>query len=111
MNMTRTNLVKQDKFKKTEKKSITKYILLTVAGVLAVSSIAMTVETAGSGAEVAALREEQNRLVSEKRNLENTLVKSLSLTDLEVKSAELGYAKPIDTVYISGNKENVAQLP
>lgn len=109
--MRRTNLVKQNKTKKTEKRSITKYILLSVAGFLAASSIAMTVETASSGVEVAALREEESRLVSEKRNLENSLVKSLSMTDLETKSVELGYAKPADTVYLSGSKENVAQLP
>lgn len=109
--MKRTNLVKQNKVKKVEKRSVTKYILLTVVGALAISSVAMTVETASSGVEVAALREEESRLVSEKRNLENTLVKSLSMTDLEVRSGELGYAKPTDTVYISGSKENVAQLP
>lgn len=109
--MRRTNLVKRNKIKKTEKKSFTKYILLTVVGVLAVSSIAMTVETASSGVEMAAIREEEGRLVSEKRNLENSLVRSLSMTDLEVKSTELGYAKPADTFYVSGPKENVAQLP
>lgn len=109
--MTRTNLIKQNKIKNVEKKNFTKYILLTVAGVLAVSSIAMTVETASSGVEVAAIREEEARLVSEKRSLENSLVKSLSVRELETKSTQLGYAKPADTIFVSHEKDNVAQLP
>lgn len=109
--MTRTNLVKQNKIKKVEKKNFVKYILLTFGGVLAVSSIIMTVETASSGVEVAELREKQSQLAMEKRNLENSLVRSLSMSDLETKSGELGYAKPTDTIYVSGMKENVAQLP
>jgi len=109
--MTRRNSVRQNKFKKVEKRSITKYILMAVAGILALSSVIMTVENASSGVEVASLREKQSQLSLEKRNLENTLVKSLSMSDLETKSTELGYIVPTSTVYVSGPKEAVAKLP
>ncbi len=109
--MKRTNLIRQHKTIKTEKRSIIKYVLLGFGGIFAISSVIMTVETASSGVEVASLREKQSELEAEKRNLENILVKSLSLSDLEEKSVQLGYVEPSDTIYVSGSKETVAQLP
>ncbi|KKS16056.1 MAG: hypothetical protein UU74_C0049G0008 [Candidatus Woesebacteria bacterium GW2011_GWA1_41_7] len=47
----------------------------------------------------------------EKRNLENTLVRSLSMSDLEGKGNELGFTKPQAVVYVSGSEESVAKLP
>ncbi len=88
-----------------------KYILFTVAGVLAVSSIFMTVETATSGVEVSSLRQKERELSMEKRNLENTLVKSLSVNGLEEKSSELGYTRPSKMVYVSQSQEAMAKLP
>jgi hypothetical protein len=107
--MRKTILYKETK--KGTSHGITKYVLFAVGGVLAISSILMTVETATSGVEVASLREKQSELSMEKRNLENTLVRSLSMSDLEQKGTELGYVKPMNTVYVSGSKEAVAKLP
>lgn len=96
---------------KRSKSGATKYILFIVAGVLAVSSIFMTVETTTSGLEVSELRQKQTELSQEKRSLENTLVRSLSLTDLQEKSGELGFTKPQTLVFVSDEKEAVAKLP
>lgn len=108
--MTRTNLIRQNK-KPTVHRGITKYVLFVVAGVLAVSSIFMTVESATSGVEVSNLRQREIELAAERRNLENTLVRSLSMSDLEQKSSEMGYVKPANLVYVSDSKEAVAKLP
>ena len=88
-----------------------KYILIVVAGILAISSIFMTVEGATSGVEVSKLRQKESELSMEKRNLEGTLVKSLSVNGLEQKSAELGYTKPGNMVYVSQSQEAMAKLP
>lgn len=79
-----------------------------VFGVLAVSSIFMTVETATSGVEVSDLRQKEAELSMEKRNLEGTLMQSLSVNDLESKSGEMGFAKPTAMVYVSESQEAVA---
>ncbi|MDM7920157.1 MAG: hypothetical protein QUS12_13465 [Methanosarcina sp.] len=109
--MKRINLIKGKKEQPVKRGGVGKYALFVAAGVLAVSSVLMTVETAGSGAEVASLRKEQTELSKEQRSLENTLARSLSMNDLEKKGTELGYAKPFEMIYISGSKESVAQLP
>lgn len=88
-----------------------KYILFTAAGILAVSSIFMTVESATSGVEVSSLRQKELELSMEKRNLETVLVKSLSISDLEQKGSEMGYTKPSQMVYVSGEGEAMAKLP
>lgn len=107
--MRRTIIYKETKRRASH--GITKYVLFAVGGLLAISSILMTVETATSGVEVASLREKQSELSMEKRNLENTLVRSLSMSDLEQKGIEMGYVKPMNTVYVSESKEAVAKLP
>lgn len=107
--MRKINLNKKDK--NVVKKDFKKYILFTVLGVLAMSSVFMTVETATSSVEVASLKQKEDTLSLEKRNLENTLAKSLSMSDLEEKSTEMGYTKPANMVYITGSKETAAKLP
>lgn len=80
-------------------------------GILAASSIAMTVVAATSSVEVASLREKANQLSMEKRNMENTLAESLSISDLEEKSGEMGYARPANLVYIPETETVAANLP
>jgi cell division protein FtsL len=106
--MKRISINKQNK---ETKFSMTKYILFVVAGVLAISSVFMTVETATSSVEVTSLRQKENELSLEKRNLENRLAKSLSINDLEEKSGQMGYGKPVNMVYVTGSKETAAKLP
>jgi len=94
----------------TKKLNIKKFSLIGIAGILAISSIFMTVETATSGMEVSDLRNKEMVLASEKRTLEDTLAKSLSVNSLEEKSTEMGYGKPLEMVYVSEPK-SVAKLP
>lgn len=89
----------------------TKLTLFAVAGILAISSIFMTVETATSSVEVSNLREKESQLLTERRNLENTLAQSLSMSDLQQKGSEMGYTEPANLVYVSGDSGAVAKLP
>ncbi|MCX6705269.1 MAG: hypothetical protein NT162_02940 [Candidatus Woesebacteria bacterium] len=91
-------------------KNTKKYILIGFAGILAVSSVLMTVVTATSGAEVSNLQKEEAQLSDKKRYLENALVKTLSMNELQGKSVELGYGKPVNLVYVAP-PEAVAKLP
>ncbi|MGA2910769.1 MAG: hypothetical protein ABSE04_03180 [Candidatus Microgenomates bacterium] len=90
--------------------NLKKYILIGVCGILAISSVFMTVETATSGVEVSNLRDKEDQLSEQNRDLEDTLVKSLSISDLEQKSVEMGYIKPTTLVYVTPSQP-VAQLP
>jgi hypothetical protein len=89
---------------------VKKYILISFLGALAVSSVFMTVATATSGAEVSNLQKEEATLSDQKRYLEDTLVKTISMSQLQEKSAGLGYGKPVNLVYVAP-PEAVAKLP
>ena len=91
-------------------KNSRKYILIVFLGVLAASSVLMTVVTATSGAEVSNLQKEEAQLSDKKRYLEDNLVKTLSMNELQEKSAGLGYGKPVNLVYVAP-PEAVAKLP
>lgn len=97
--------------KNGKKLNLKKYILFIAVGVMAISSVFMTVEAATSGAEVGELRHKESQLLLEKRSLEETLVKSLSMNQLQVKGNELGFAAPGAMVYASGSLETMAKLP
>jgi hypothetical protein len=98
------------KILKTNNKQLSKYILVGVCATLAISSVFMTIETATSSAEVSALRKEEAVLLDTKRDLEDNLVRSLSLSQLQLKSVEMGFAKPSALVY-TDSPEVVAKLP
>lgn len=87
-----------------------KIILISTVAILAVSSIFLTIETATTGVEVAKLEKTETQLSTQKQDLEESLVKTLSSTELQAKSAELGFVKPADLVYVEGFKP-VADLP
>lgn len=87
-----------------------KYILVGFIAALAISSVSMTVVTATSGAEVSALQKQEALLSDQKRSLEDTLVKTLSMNDLQEKSIGLGFEKPVNLVYVAP-PEAVAKLP
>ena len=87
-----------------------KYILIGVCGILAASSIFMTLEAANSGVEVSNLRSQETQLSSQKTYLEDTLVKSLSMSSLSQKSGEMGFVKPSTLVYVAPSQP-VAELP
>jgi cell division protein FtsL len=85
-------------------------ILIIIVGILAVSSIFMTIETATTGVEIAELEKTESKLLTKKRDLEGSLVKTLSATQLQEKSTELGFIKPAELVYVTDLKP-VAKLP
>lgn len=86
------------------------YILLGVCGVLAIGSVILTIEVATSGAQIANLQSKELVLSDQKRQLEQELVKTISLGQLQEKSNELGFSKPTDTVYLS-QVAPVANIP
>jgi hypothetical protein len=90
--------------------SFKKYILVGVCGILAISSVFMTIETATSSAEVASLQKEEATLADQKMGLEDNLVKSLSMGELQTQSTEMGFVKPATLVYVAP-AQAVAQLP
>lgn len=86
-------------------------ILITIVGVLAVSSIFLTIETATTGVEISKLEKTESQLLAKKRDLEGSLVKTLSATQLQEKSTELGFIKPAELVYVTDLKPVAAKLP
>lgn len=91
-------------------KGFKNYILIAVCGLLVVTSVFVTIETATSGAEVANLDKTTVELTNQKRILEESLIKGISMSQLEEKSAELGFVKPENLVYVS-TVAPVANLP
>lgn len=86
------------------------YILLGVGAILALSSIFMTIETATSSVEVSKLQGDERTVLAQKRELEETLVKSLSMGQLQEESLKLGFIQPATLVYVVPT-EPVAKLP
>jgi len=102
--MKKNNLVKN----KVSVKNIKNYILVIVCGILIVSSVLMTIDTAASGAEIANLQKTETKLSDQKRVLEEGLVKGISMSDLQQKSIDLGFVKPETLVYVSGQDTSTA---
>lgn len=92
------------------KRKITSYIFLGTIVILAVSSVVMTIETATSSMEMSKLEGKESELLKQKKELEEMLVRSMSLGELHEKSAELGFTKSKELVYITP-AESVAKLP
>ena len=91
---------------KVSVKSIKNYILVIVCGVLVVASVLMTVDTAASGDEIASLQKTEVNLTDQKRVLQESLVKGISMAQLQERSVELGFVKPTNLVYVS-NSDNM----
>ncbi len=84
------------------------YGLWVVVGILLVSSVILTIDTATSGAEIAKLEKIQAALLLENSTLTDLLVKSSSLNTVDGKAKELGFTQPDKIIYLSP-KEAVAQ--
>jgi cell division protein FtsL len=85
-------------------------ILIGTVVVLAVSSVFLTIETATTGVEIAGLEKKEASLADQKQVLDSSLLKTLSVAQLQEKSTELGFIKPADLVYVA-EVEPVAKLP
>lgn len=77
------------------------FILLGICGILAISSVITTIGVSVSGAQISDLQKKELQLSSEKRALEGQLVKTSSVSELQAKSGEMGFVKPVDAVYLS----------
>lgn len=77
---------------------------------MAISSVFITIQSAATSLEVNSLESQEKMLLGRKKELEEDLVKNLSVSDLQTKSSDMGFTKPTDLVYIS-QSEPVANLP
>jgi hypothetical protein len=104
------NTIKTGNLKTKSFKTLRNYILIGICAVLAISSILITIETATVGLEMAKIEKTQNLLSNQKRDLQETLVRTLSITELQQKGIELGFLKAMDLVYVA-NAENLSAAP
>ena len=95
---------------KFDLKSLRSYVLSGFCGILAVISIFMTIQSAATGAEVADLQKKESVLIGQERDLQEALVQSLSVNSLQIKSAEMGFTKINNLVYVADGIP-VARLP
>lgn len=86
------------------------YILLGICGLLAIVNVIMTINSSATGVQISDLQKKESVLSDEKRTLQDELVKTLSVGQLQEKSLELGFAKPADVIYLSQSAP-VAKLP
>ncbi len=75
-----------------------------------VVAVVFTLEAVTSGAELSNLEKEEATLVSQNKDLSDSLIKSSSVLSYEEKLEELGFIKPEKILYIT-EKEVVAKLP
>lgn len=85
-----------------------RYCLWVMVGILLITSVFFTIDTATGGAEVSKLQKTETTLAQENRVLTDTLVQSSSLKAIDSKAKELGFSQPDKVVYIS-QKEAVAE--
>lgn len=80
------------------------YILIATLIISAVSSVFLTIESVATGSEVAGLNLEEKNLIAKQRELKETLVKGVSVSNLEEKSGELGFVPASSIIYINENE-------
>lgn len=102
--------------RKIELKNLKTYIMIGLCAVMAVLTIFLTIESSTNGAEFANLQKKELQLLSQQQDLQQSLVESLSVNNLQEKSSGLGYAKISNLIYVSNtasvaNSEPVAKLP
>ena len=94
-------------------KKIKIYILSAVCGLLAIGSIFLTIGSATSGAQIASLQSEETQALNQQQELQENLVQNLSISSLQEKSSELGFAKVSNLVYVgqAAGAVPIARLP
>lgn len=94
--------------KKNNKTNVLRtYVFVAVLAVFIAVSVFLTVEAVASGSEVTSINEESAALLAKQKELNEVLVKGISVTGLEEKSTEMGFVKPSNVIYINDN-ESVA---
>jgi len=86
-------------------------ILIGTVVVLAVSSIFLTIETATTGVEISRLEKTGSTLTDQKQVLDGSLVKTLSIAQLQEKGVELGFVKPENLIYVAEVVPVAVKLP
>ena len=86
-----------------------KIILFATFVIFAVSAVLITLETVTTGAEISKLEASKENLSKQKRELEESYVKTISMGSLQEKGNELGFVKPSNLMYLS-RSEPVAVL-
>lgn len=107
--MKRNKIINKNKIK-LDLKGIKIYVLGGICGILAILTIFLTIEAATSGTEVADLQKKQVFLLSQRQDLQESLVENLSVNSLQEKSVEMGFIKVGNLVYVSTSIP-VAKLP
>lgn len=107
---------KYQKLKIVGVKSAKNYIMVGCCALLAATAIFLTIETATNGVKFAELQKKESELLAKKQELEQELVKTLSVNTLQEQSSSLGLVRIDNLVYVGiadgvANTEPVAKLP
>lgn len=86
------------------------FLFWIVTGLFLASSVFTAIQTATSGAELSILQKKEVALLESKRILSHNLASKTSLFESEAKSVELGFTKPNEIIYLTG-EDGVAKLP
>ena len=84
-----------------------KGVVIVTSILFAISSVFLTIESVTTSAEVASLQTKQAVHSSQRRDLQEDLVKITSTSGLEEEAKLLGFIKPSDLIYL-GETTNVA---
>ena len=84
-------------------------VVVVVFVCFVIATVFMTIQTATSGAKLSYLEKEEERLLQERREINEKLLKAGSLSAVSEKAQDMGFAKATNVLYI--NQENIAKLP
>lgn len=87
-----------------------KYVLFFILFAFLVFGVFLTIQTATSGAEIAKLESEEERLKEQNQTYKEDILDKSSLKITGEKAGELGFIKPLQIVYLT-EEETVAKLP
>ncbi|MEK7550166.1 MAG: hypothetical protein AAB535_00060 [Patescibacteria group bacterium] len=81
-----------------------KYILIVVFAVFAATSVFLTIEAVATGSQISKLNLEEGMLMAKQGELRESIVRGISMSNLEEKSKELGFTSATEIVYINENE-------
>lgn len=108
--MTRRHKELKDKFSLKGNVNLRRPLFWVVIGGLIVLQVLFTVLASSSGGYLTSLEVEIEKLTDKNRELEGSVARSASLTNLGNDYQSLGYSKPRDFIYIK-SPNSFAKLP
>lgn len=93
--------------RKNNMNKIRKYIFIVTLGIFMISSVLLTIESVATGAEMANLKVKEQALALQNRQLDESFVKSISVSELQTQSDSLGFVNANNLIYV-GEGEKVA---